>query len=280
MTVAVVVFSVAYFGAWGAWPGIANHVILSSVAHPLAFGFTNAFAQFAFVAQAFLDEGFVDLAVTIVVFAVAKFGGGSARFRVADDTITFGVADVFAGCFALAFADATSITQTLEGFVGFAVAVVVLAVAGFCCFGLGLALTRSPLAFAVAGLGSFFTDAHIGATGLCGFGLALASIIRSSITVVVLPVTGFFGDRLDFTFANVPFAFDTGLYAWSAGSSAVEVAIAKGLTTRLTRVATAGLAVDAVAAFVGCSVAVVVKAVAFFFLWFDFPCACSVGGAS
>lgn len=67
------------------------------------------------------------------------------------------------------------------------------------------------------------------------------------------------------------------MHARGTGSCTVVVPVAEGLASGFPSVAAAGFAVDAVAAFVGCAVAVVVYAVALFFLGFHFPCTCAVG---
>ncbi len=210
--VAVVVFAVAGLCAGLPWSGVASYVVLRGVADPLALGNALSFAEGAVFAEVFLNERFIDVAVAVVVFAIADLGAGGASLRITNYGIARLVADFFACGFAFPFAYFAGVAEALEGLVDVAVAVVVFAVASL-SFGLDLSLASSPFAAVVAGLGSFFAFSHVRTTGLCRFGSALATVVRSSVAVVILTVTGFFGDRLDFAFARAPFALATSLHA-------------------------------------------------------------------
>jgi hypothetical protein len=160
--IAVIVFSVAKVGAGCTGSGIADGLfVIGGIAYECSRGFTLAFPFFACLAQ--VGKVFIDQAVTVVIFAVAHFGGGG------DSASTSPPATLCITCLgalrALAFVSATLLriasgTLAKRLFIDVAITVFVegrRVSTGFCLWCL-FAYTSTPFAV-LAGLFAAFANA-------------------------------------------------------------------------------------------------------------------------
>jgi hypothetical protein len=144
--------------------------------------------------------------------------------------------------------------RSFEVVVGFAIAVVVLAVADL-RFGKTLTSTDPPLS-SVTGLRTTFADAFVFASSRSGKTGACHGFVDRAVTIIILVVAEL-GAGDDLTSTGSPLAAGAGL------CTAFADAFAR--SSRTSGVTSAGLAVETIATFVYKTVAIVVLAVAEFF---------------
>jgi hypothetical protein len=205
LAVAIIVFAIAEFGAGGA-------SFSAATTRTVRFAFKDTFAEtgsFAFLTF-FTDVGiiFVDLAVAVVVFAVAQiFCGGLDRtltltpFAVGVTGLLAFLTDPIVGSTFALFAGVAVTT-----FVNIAIAVVVFVVTGF-FVGFYTVFAFTPFFSTVdTVLFAFFAGADIGSTILTVAGDTDTTFVFFAVTVVVFAIADL-GAGLNFAVTLAPFAF-------------------------------------------------------------------------
>lgn len=233
--ITVIVEAIANFGAWVA----AGCRTL----YAIAIGLTDidplllAFSGTGGTGFAFVGPVFVDLAVAVVVFVITDLGLWGAGLGIAFDTAAVGFALPDASTFTDAQTCFTTAAFVGPGFINFAVAIIVFAVAEF-CFGLRRGAI-DPFACAT----SFCASAAGCLARLC------EAIVDFSVTIVIFVIAsfGFCGAALGGT--------DQRFFVWGADVGAL---LGAGTNASGTGFAFVG------PVFVGLSVTVVVEIITYF----------------